>query len=225
MSEVVWITRHGHRQDYADLSWRRQAEHPHDPGLSAAGVVEAQDLALRLVSESIEHIVASPFLRTVVTAAHVATALDLSVKLETGLGEHMSSKWFKIRPEPLSINKIADRFPQIDRTYHSQVMPQFPETATEAIARAGQTIQQLVQSFPGPLLIVTHELIGKGIVWGLVDPHPSVRFPTCGLTKLVHDQGQWKMVFTGETTHLSQPRHPIPELWNYLLRQIAHRLW
>ncbi len=222
MSEVVWIARHGHRQDYADLGWRRQAERPHDPGLSAAGVIEAQDLAQCLGAELIEHIVASPFLRTVVTAAHVATALDLPINLEAGLGEHMSSKLFKRRPNPLSIGEMADRFPQIDRHYHSQVIPQFPETKTEAITRAGQTIQQLVQTFAGPLLIVTHELIGKGSVWGLVNQRPPVRFPTCGLTKLVHEQGQWKMAFTGETSHLSQPRHPIPEIWNYLLRQIIH---
>lgn len=223
MSQVVWIARHGHRQDYADLGWRRQAERPHDPGLSMAGVVEAQDLAHCLTSESIEHIIASPFLRTVVTAAHVAIALDLPIQLEAGLGEHMSSKLFKSCPELLSVNKLADRFPQIDRNYHSQVTPGFPETEAEAIARAGQTVQALVRTFPGSLLIITHELIGKGSVWGLVNHQPQVQFPTCGLTKLVHNQGQWQMAFTGETAHLSQPRHPIPEIWNYLLRQIVHR--
>lgn len=223
MAEVVWIARHGHRQDYADLGWRKRAERPYDPGLSAAGVVEAQDLAECLKSESIEHIVASPFLRTVVTAAHTATALDLPIQLEAGLGEQMSSKLFKHRPDPLPIDEMADRFPQINRHYDSQINPTFPESEAEAIARAGRTIQQLVNTFSGPLLIVTHELIGKGTVWGLVEHHPPVRFPTCGLTKLVHEQGEWKMAFTGETSHLSQPRHPIPEIWNYLLRQIVHR--
>lgn len=223
MSEVVWIARHGHRQDYADLGWRKRAERPHDPGLSAPGVVEAQDLAQGLQSEPIEHIVASPFLRTVVTAAHTATALNLPIHLEAGLGEHMSSKLFKSCPEPLSIEEMADRFPQVDRHYQSQIMPSFPETEEEALDRAAQVIQQLVKTFSGPLLIVTHELIGKGTVWGLVDQRLPVRFPTCGLTKLVHEQGEWKMAFTGETSHLSQPRHPIPEIWNYLLRQIVHR--
>ncbi|WP_299491667.1 histidine phosphatase family protein [Acaryochloris sp. IP29b_bin.137] len=223
MAEVVWIARHGHRQDYADLGWRSRAERPYDPGLSAAGVVEAQDLAERLQSESIEHIIASPFLRTVVTAAHTATALNLPIQLEAGLGEHMRSKRFKHRPDPLPIGEMADRFPQIDRRYDSQIIPTFPETHKEALSRAGQTIQRLVNTFSGSLLIVTHELIGKGTVWGLVKQRPPVRFPTCGLTKLVHGQGEWKMAFTGETSHLSQPRHPIPEIWNYLLRQIVHR--
>lgn len=223
MSEVVWIARHGHRQDYADLGWRKRADRPHDPGLSAAGVVEAQDLAQCFKSESIEHIVASPFLRTVVTAAHTATALDLPIQLEAGLGEHMSSKLFKHRPDPLSLDEMADRFPQIDRHYQSQLIPPFPETEEEALARAGEALQQLVRTFSGPLLIVTHELIGKGAAWGLINQRPPVRFPTCGLTKLVHEQGEWKMAFTGETSHLSQPRHLIPEIWNYLLRQIVHR--
>ncbi|ABW25773.1 histidine phosphatase family protein [Acaryochloris marina] len=223
MAEVVWIARHGHRQDYADLGWRKRAERPHDPGLSAAGVVEAQDLAQCLKSESIEHIVASPFLRTVVTAAHTATALALPIQLEAGLGEHMSSKLFKHRPEPLPVDEMADRFPQVDRLYQSQIIPPFPETEEEALARAGKALQQLLDTFSGPLLIVTHELIGKGAVWGLVNQRPPVRFPTCSLTKLVHEQGEWKMAFTGKTSHLSQPRHPIPEIWNYLLRQIVHR--
>ncbi|WP_299413431.1 histidine phosphatase family protein [Acaryochloris sp. IP29b_bin.148] len=223
MAEVVWIARHGHRQDYADLGWRKQADRPHDPGLSTAGVVEAQDLAERLQSEAIEHIVASPFLRTVVTAAHTATALDLPIQLEAGLGEHMSSKLFKRRPDPLPLDEMADRFPQINRHYDSQIIPLFPETEAEALDRAGQAMQHLVNAFSGPLLIVTHELIGKGAVWGLVEQHPPVRFPTCGLTKLVHKQGEWDMAFTGDTSYLSQPRHPIPEIWNYLLRQMVHR--
>lgn len=223
MSEVVWIARHGHRQDYADLGWRKRAERPHDPGLSAAGVVEAQDVARCLKSEPIEHIVASPFLRTVVTAAHTATALNLPIHLEAGLGEHMSSKLFKHCPEPLPVGEMADRFPQIDRHYRSHIFPSFPETEAEALVRAGKALQLLVETFSGPLLIVTHELIGKGAAWGLVDQRSPVRFPTCGLTKLVHEQGQWNMAFTGETSHLSQPRHPIPEIWNYLLRQIVHR--
>ncbi|KAI9130685.1 histidine phosphatase family protein [Acaryochloris sp. CCMEE 5410] len=223
MSEVVWIARHGHRQDYADLGWRKQADRPHDPGLSAAGVVEAQDLAQCLKAESIAHIVASPFLRTVVTAAHTATELNLPIHLEAGLGEHMSSHLFKSRPEPLPVGEMADRFPQVDRHYQSQIIPLFPETEEEALARAGEALQQLVGTFSGPLLIVTHELIGKGAAWGLINQRPPVRFPTCGLTKLVREQGEWKMAFTGETSHLSQPRHPIPEIWNYLLRQIVHR--
>ena len=223
MSQIVWIARHGHRQDYADLGWRRQAARPQDPGLSAAGVVEAQDLAQHLVSETVEHIFASPFLRTVVTAVHSAIALELPIKLEAGLGEHMSPKLFKTCPELLSIDQMADQFPQIDRAYESQIMPQFPETEAEALARVQQTIQHLVQNFSGNLLIVTHELIGKGVVWGLIDQQPQVRFPTCGLTQLVHDQGQWQVACSGETAHLSQPRHPLAEIWNYLLRQIVHR--
>ncbi|NJN39046.1 MAG: histidine phosphatase family protein [Acaryochloridaceae cyanobacterium CSU_3_4] len=221
MSKVIWITRHGHRQDYADLGWRRQADRPHDPGLSTAGVVEAQDLAQRLGQESIQHIFASPFLRTVVTAVHVAAVLNVSIKVEAGLGEHMSSKLFRTCPDLWSTAEMADRFPQVDRTYQSRVLPEFPETEAAALARAHLTIQQLVQEFPDNFLIVTHELIGKGSIWGLLNDQPRVRFPTCGLAKLIQNQGQWKLAFSGETTHLSQPRHPLSELWNYLLRQIV----
>ncbi|NJM66274.1 MAG: histidine phosphatase family protein [Acaryochloris sp. RU_4_1] len=223
MSKVVWIARHGHRQDYADLGWRRQADRPHDPGLSAAGVVEARDLAQRLGQESIQHIFASPFLRTVVTAVHVAAVLNVSIKLEAGLGEHMSSKLFRTPPDLWSTAELADRFPQVDQTYQSLVVPEFPETEAAALARVRLTIQQLVQEFPDNFLIVTHELIGKGSIWGLLDHQPRVRFPTCGLAKLIQDQGQWKLAFSGKTGHLSQLRHPLPEVWNYLLRQIVHR--
>lgn len=224
MSQVVWIARHGHRQDYADLGWRRQAARPYDPGLSAAGVTEAQDLATRLAQEPIQHIFASPFLRTVVTAAHVAAALNLPIKLEAGLGEHMSSKLFRTRPDILPIDQMADHFPQIDRSYQSQMTPSFPESIEEALARTQQVIHQLIPAYPGNVLIVTHEMIGKGVIWGLLDQQqPKIQFPTCGLAKLVHEQGQWEMLFHGETAHLSQPRHPIAEIWNYLLRQIVHR--
>lgn len=89
--QTIWIARHGNRQDFVDRNWRLSAPMPFDPELSADGAVQAQKLAGRLVGENIQHIFASPSLRTLETANYAAEALDLPIKVEAGLSE-----WFNL---------------------------------------------------------------------------------------------------------------------------------
>ncbi|MCZ0902379.1 histidine phosphatase family protein, partial [Microcoleus sp. HI-ES] len=87
------------------------AEHRYDPHLSEDGHIQAKQLANRLKGEGISHIFASPFLRTVQTANHVANALDLSIKLEWGLCEWLNPEWMTEMPETLSVEALCSRFP------------------------------------------------------------------------------------------------------------------
>ena len=89
---TVWICRHGNRIDFVDPSWKGN-----DPHLSPDGVIQAKETGVRLRGEGIQHIFASPFLRTLETAHHIAEALDLPVKIEHGACEWMNPEWF---PEP-----------------------------------------------------------------------------------------------------------------------------
>ena len=139
--QVVWICRHGNRIDHVDPSWEGL-----DPHLSADGVVQAQETGARLREEGIRHIFASPFLRTVETAYHIAEALDLSVKIEHGACEWLGSEWvpqpgFFIPPE-----EMRRRFPRVDTTYESMVFPGFPEDGGALRDRCRQAAARLADA-------------------------------------------------------------------------------
>lgn len=143
MSQTVWIARHGNRQDFVDSSWHRTAERPFDPGLSADGILQAKELGKRLQGKKIAHIFASPFLRTVETAHYVAEALDLSIKVESGLSEFLNPNWFFSTPECLTLDSLSQLFPRVDRSYTSRVIAEFPETEQTALRRAGKVARHL----------------------------------------------------------------------------------
>ena len=87
---IIWITRHGEREDLADLDWINK---PHrsddDTPLADKGRVQAQELAERLRMEHIDHIFASPFDRCVNTAQIISSLREvpMNIKLEPGICE------------------------------------------------------------------------------------------------------------------------------------------
>jgi broad specificity phosphatase PhoE len=204
--QAIWLTRHGNRADFVDPDWRLRAARPHDPPLSPDGVEQARQLGWRLVGEGVEHLFASPFLRTVETAAHVADALDLPIRIEDGICEMLNPDWFPVEPDLLPLERLAEVFPRVDATYRSRVLPRYPESWDELVARSNRTVRLLADEFHGDLLVITHggSLIGVG--QGLLnDPHRQIDWPLCGLTKLVRSGKGWRLAFTGETSHLSRP--------------------
>ncbi|WP_017324259.1 histidine phosphatase family protein [Synechococcus sp. PCC 7336] len=203
MPQTIWIARHGNRQDFADPDWHKTALRPHDPALSADGVVQAKELGQRLVGEGIDYIFASPFLRTIETAHHVAEALDLPIALEEGLSEFLNPDWFAQRPELLRMETLRQFYPRVDPTYRARVRAMFPETGEEALARAGQTAQVLATEFGEDILLIGHGASMLGAAWGLVGGRPEIQCHLCGLVKLVGQKRCWKLELNGDISHLS----------------------
>ena len=204
MSQTVWIARHGNRLDFVNPAWFNTAKRPYDPPLSDDGVIQAQELGQRLTSESIAHIFVSPFLRTVQTADAIAQALDLPLKLEAGLSEWLNPQWMKEPPETLSLEELADKYPRIDSSYSSRVLPQYPESNETVMQRTAQTARQLVEEFSEDILLVGHGASVLGATVGLVGGNPTVNASLCCLVKLVRRADQWEMKLNGDTSHLSQ---------------------
>ncbi len=147
---------------------------------------------------------ASPFLRTVETADEICRELETTVLLEPGLGEHRNAEWFDAEPEILSPATLADRFETVRLDHDPLVVPEFPETHAEAMARAGETTRQLAATTEGTVLLVGHGLTIGGVVQGLVGSAGRADAPLCGLTRIDRDGEAWELVFSGETTHLDQ---------------------
>ena len=204
MSQTVWVARHGNRLDFVNPKWFNTAQRPYDPPLSDDGVIQAQQLGQRLKSANIAHIFSSPFLRTVQTADQVAQALDLPIKLEAGLSEWLNPEWMKQKPETLSPQALAQKYPRIDRRYSSRVVPQYPESNETVMQRTAQTVRQLVEEFSEEILLVGHGASVLGTTVGLVKGNPIVNASLCCLVKLVRYSEQWEMELNGDTSHLSQ---------------------
>jgi len=110
--QTIWIARHGNRIDFVNPEWFNTAERRYDPPLPMMAGASHQ-LGQRLKREDIAHIFASPFLRTVQTANQVAEALDLPIKLESGLSEWLNSAWMTDVPERLSMEALTQLFPKL----------------------------------------------------------------------------------------------------------------
>jgi len=202
--QMVWLARHGNRQDFVDPDWPKTAERPYDPGLSPDGLEQAHRLAQRLRGEGIRRVFASPFLRTVQTANKVAEVLDLPIHLEPGLGEWLNPVWFAYDPAPLAPERMARQFPRIDTRYaplNGSVYPEVEEAV--ALARAGETARRLVAAYPEPILLVGHGVSVAGAVWGLVPEATITACALCSLFQVVREPDGWHLALCGDIAHLA----------------------
>ncbi len=198
MQQTVWLSRHGNRIDFVDPSWRGD-----DPHLSADGVVQAKETGTRLIGEGIRHIFASPFLRTVETAHHIAAALDLNLKIEHGASEWLNPEWFAARPRHRSVATLMERFPNIDPEYTSAVIPRYPEGSEEALVRAGKVACTLSDTNRGDVLIIGHGHSVHGMAQGLMGGDCDVSPGLCSLVKIVRQNGTARIELYGDSSHLS----------------------
>jgi broad specificity phosphatase PhoE len=205
MNQIIWIARHANRLDFVNPDWFLTAERRYDPPLSEDGFIQAKQLANRLKKEKISHIFASPFLRTVQTANAVAQALDLPIKLETGLSEWLNPAWMTEEPERLSTLALAELFPRIDLGYTPHIAAKYPETHEQVRARSGQTARCLATEFyPKNILLVGHGASVLGAAMGLVGEiaKMEVKASLCSLVKVVLQDSEWLLELKGDTSHL-----------------------
>lgn len=202
---MILITRHGNREDFLDEKWHLTADRPHDPALSPDGIVQAQELGVRLLQERVNHIFASPFLRTVETAHHVAETLNLPIKIEHGLSEWLNPEWFATKPDWLSLADMAKKFPGVDMDYKSVTEPSYPEkTESETFKRVKTTVDRLIKRFDDDFLLVGHGASTAGAAKALVPEPDGLCCALCCLIKMVKTDGKWVMELSGDTSHLSE---------------------
>jgi broad specificity phosphatase PhoE len=202
---AIWLARHGYRADYVDPDWRKTAQRPHDTPLSTEGLQQAQALAERLEGEGLERVFTSPFLRAVETAHAVAERLDVPLCIERGACEWLRAEWFPHMPELLAADELASRFPQVDRTYESVLVPTYPEDVPELAARCRAVIRGLAEGCGGGLLVVGHGASVMAMTVGLLDdPAVEVHATMCSATKLTRTDGSWTLELDGDRSHLAE---------------------
>lgn len=200
--QTIWIARHASRLDFVDPDWHRSAPNPYDPPLSDDGVTQARELGNRLEGEGITRIFSSPFRRTVETAHHVADILALPVEIEQGACEWLNASWFPGQPAWGSPEELSIDFPRILGQDDSAVIPRFPETWEDLLARTGKTIRTLASQTGDDILVIGHGASLLGFAQALLGEEPEINADYCALVKLVRRDLRWQMELNGDTSFL-----------------------
>ncbi|MGY6530427.1 MAG: histidine phosphatase family protein [Cyanobacterium sp.] len=199
----MWIVRHGNRHDFVYPEWFNTAEKKYDPPLSEDGIIQANVVAKKLKNEPIKHIFCSPFLRAIETAYPIAIALNLSLKIESGLGEWHNKDWMDSKPLTQYPDNLEKKYLDIiDWNYQPQIYPPYPETLEEIYQRSAKTID-ILKNYPNSL-IVGHSVAIQGMIVALVkNESQPITIPLGSITKLKFINNRWQWELRADTSHLS----------------------
>lgn len=201
----LYLCRHGQRIDAIRPKWYGEHDNRHDPHLSDQGVQQAQRLADRLRGEPIEYLYCSPYVRALQTAAPIAEALILPIRVEPGLGEWQSRYLMSQAPEIQMAAERYESFPQIDLDYLPFKFPSYPESEKDVRHRLLRTVQHLLVTTNGNLLLVGHGKMVSGLTTQLAGvPENQLKHDPAALTHLVYENEQWHIHLNGDTAHLTE---------------------
>jgi len=220
----VWMSRHGIRE------WQIQAldllEIPPgapmggDDPLDPMGEQQAEALAERLADVPIRYIFSSPFRRTIQTTLPLARRLNLPIKLEWGLCEYLQEKWFDNFPQLPSVAEHHREFPEVDLMYHSQVMPEFPESREQMFRRTAEAIKRLTENFGPDIFVMGHSPSTQGMRRALLPEKSDFNVDFCGLSHLQREGDSWRYLLDGDGEHLRENGLHVswpPEGWRQTL--------
>lgn len=214
--DEIWLSRHGVR------IWQFAAatappdvllETPpfgDDDSLSPHGEQQAVALAECLGEAPIAHIFSSPFRRTIQTVAPLARRLGLPIKLEWGLCEFLCEDWFEAFPQLPSVAERHDEFPEVDVSYRSLVMPQYPETTEQQRQRVAQAVETLTQNYGPGIFLMGHAGIVNSVRRALLPNAQSFVVDFCGVTHLKREGDSWHALREGDVEHLKANQLHVP---------------
>lgn len=205
--KTVWVLRHGLREDCHPVKWCDKTAHMVDPDLQPLGVEMAKAVAERLAGEKIDHILSSPFVRTIHTAAYIARKHKLPVKVEYGFHELIDAGSFPdgIPRLPLPVDQVA-RFPEVDVSYQSQAYPLYEEL----LAGGGDPFSRRVcgaydavtATLPGNILIMTHYAVSNRIKAHITGSLMDGFIELTSIFKYVRRSGTWQADILADASHI-----------------------
>lgn len=210
--KTVWVLRHGLREDCHPVKWCDHTKHMVDPDLQPLGVDMAKAVADRLAGEKIDHILSSPFVRTIHTAAYIARKLRQSIKVEYGFHELIDTGSFPdgIPRLPLPSERAA-RFPEIDTTYQSLAYPFYEELLGGPNdyfgRRVGGAFDRAVSTLDGNILIMTHYAVSNRIKAHVTGSLMDGYIELTSIFKYVWRNGTWQADNLADASHIA-PLYP-----------------
>ena len=201
MTTTLILIRHG------ETEWNREGRvQGHlDSALTPDGFAQAQACALRLQSDSIDHVIASDLARARHTAEILNAALDLPIRFEPalrercfGIGEGKTyAELDAMHPELLSRIRSTDPDFAIDG---GESRRQFHQRVTGALAK-------IIEQHAGKrILVVTHGGV-LGVIHRWLNELPiasahKVEIPNVAYNRVVFNDGNWKLEVWADSSHL-----------------------
>jgi transcription factor C subunit 7 len=208
--QTIYIIRHGDRYDYeiGRTKWLEECgAHEHDPPLSTLGKQQAIETSTAIremtTNETIHHILVSPFVRCIQTAAPIADSLGMEINLEHSL-------WEGVVPyhtlEPHAIRELSI----INQNYISTFCPRLNEKFPyDSLVRCCRLKKELIETrFENEnIILVTHAATVVGLAAALLQckiSDISPAYPT-SIYKFTREHGcsQWRSVEQANVSHLS----------------------
>ena len=203
MTQLMLI-RHGETDWNREKIFRGRLDVP----LSDRGEKQAELTGSALAQEGITRICSSPLKRAVQTAEAISRATGVPVQLIDGLTDIDYGEWAGLRE-----HEAADKHSVAFATW--QTAPEetdIPggEKLAAVFARARASVEHLLLEGGGNVAVVTHRVVLKLIVLGLLGLGPEglwpVKLDTCSLTRFQCRDSRRTLTLLNDTNHLGSMR-------------------
>ncbi len=210
-TKYLFALRHGERVDKVALHRQPRSYISHDCPITDLGLIQAQRSALLIenfVPAGVRfHVVSSPFLRCMQTAAEVAKRLNTVVHIEEGFSDWLSKLDFSQSPlDALVSTQIQQELGVEVVKSQSLLRPVYPETLADCFNRTKAAFElYLPQVQEEVLVIVTHlhPIESLSELWsGQRCTYPEEN--NCLVSHAELKEGRYSLLLSGDHTHAPQ---------------------
>ena len=219
--KVLIVYRHGERSDEAPQSRKVDFKCVSDAPLTDVGHEQAE-IASKAILELIPsnsriHLVSSPLIRCIQTAAKLAKKLNLPLYLEEGFGECYCQHHFPINPfENLHVRLYPEMFEDtiegvsfIENQH--RIRPNNPETKEELENRMEIMIKEYVLKCEEEVVVVCTHFLPLKVITEKIGGSSEIESQHTIITSAVIEENSFKVIKNGSFEHLpSRLIKPIP---------------
>lgn len=209
----LFLVRHGATVSTAEDRFSGSLDVP----LSDEGREQAQRLALRLSSQPIRAVYASPLGRAAETAGILARPHRLEVQTRRELREISHGRW-----EQMTRHEVEERFPEEAAAWDDDpytFAPEGGETGLAVTARALPTVIEIVRAHPGEkIVVVSHKATIRLLLSSLLGFDPRRyrdnldQSPAALNIVDFREPTRARLTLFNDTSHYSEAGLAIPEL-------------
>lgn len=204
VTEII-LVRHGETDWNKEGIFRGRKDIP----LNENGLRQAGRVASYLAKRKLDGVLSSPLSRALATAEIVARPHNLPVEVNSDLIDFNYGEW-----QGLTQKEAEEKYVELYRDWQShpeQVTMPGGENLDEVRVRALWVVQNVIKLYPGgTVVIVTHDVVGKVIIYTLLGLDHSyfwnIRLDNCGVTTFFAEGDRFIMVSHNETSFLGAPR-------------------
>ena len=206
MTEII-LVRHGETEWNVTEIFRGRI----DIELNETGIRQAELLAEYLNKIKIDAIYSSPLKRAFKTAEIVAGYHKLDVDIATDLIDFDFGQW-----QGLSNQEVKYKYKELYAAWTNrpdQVKIPDGESLDDVRKRATGVVNNLIASYQGTVVSVSHRVVNKVLICALLGLDNShfwkIKQDTCGITSFIHENNRFILAKHNDTSFL-KPLHQAP---------------